>query len=63
MAKFFGDRMEKWYTKYCPRCHSKDVDPDVRNKYGEIWFVCKNCGFKYLREVKSWGVERRKGVR
>jgi len=64
MAKVHtGDRATKWYTKYCPRCHSKNVNADIRNKYGDIFFRCYDCGFEYQLDHKSWGIERQKGVR
>jgi transposase-like protein len=62
-VKFFGDRMEKYYTKYCPKCHSKNVNNDIRNPYGDITFQCNDCGFQYQLDHKSWGKKRELGHR
>jgi transposase-like protein len=48
-----GDRAEKYYRDYCPRCKSKHRELR-KTSDGDTMFYCLDCDFTYMYEqVKS----------
>ncbi len=42
-----------YYEKYCPKCHSKNVDTNLKNNRNDRVFKCLKCGFTYVLDLEK----------